>query len=64
MLLFCSVCHTRWTEACWDIYDQCPAEGCSGRLTVKPPKPPKQKKQKPPKRVDLLPLLKKVGLPT
>jgi len=61
--LFCNTCHTKWTEACLDVYDRCPFTDCGGRLTLKPPKD-KQKKQRSVRQVDVLPLLRKAGLPT
>ena len=62
MVLYCNVCHTRWSEACLDVFDHCPFTDCNGRLTMKPPvlKVKRPKKEQP----ERLPLFKSGGLPT
>lgn len=30
--LYCSACHTKWTEACLQPFDRCPFKGCAGVL--------------------------------
>jgi hypothetical protein len=35
--LYCTVCHTKWTEACLRPRDPCPFVDCVGLLTYTPP---------------------------
>lgn len=40
MKLWCSKCHTQWTEAVLQRHDKCPFTDCDGRLRDVPPTPP------------------------
>lgn len=56
MLLYCTVCHTQWTEDCWNAYDKCPFLNCGGRLSTTPPQP---KPARVPKPKPTMPLFEK-----
>jgi hypothetical protein len=50
MTLWCSKCHTKWTEGCFSAAEKCPFADCTGFLTLtKPPiyGPKKHPKTKP-----------------
>lgn len=48
--MYCTVCHTAWTETCWKEWQPCPFKGCDGRLSRTPPagavSPPRKKEPK------------------
>lgn len=35
--LWCTTCHTKWTEQCYNAGGRCPLKGCVGELTLKAP---------------------------
>jgi hypothetical protein len=51
MNLYCTKCHTCFTERCWNVFGPCPFAGCDGELSLQPPAnivvKPSRKKAKP-----------------